>query len=174
MAFWNSASTEPNRTYRWVIKFGSTVVPEMDQLSFAAKKCKKPSFKLKKTEHWYLNHKYNFPGRVEWEDIDVELASITDPNAAKVLYRVFKNAGYIFPKDVQSIQTISKEAAVKAIGGLTICQIDANGATQEEWNLVNPFLTDVDFGDLDYSSEEIVTVKFKVTYDSAALDDSLI
>ncbi len=172
MAFWSDRATEPNRSYRWVITFGG-LASGLDNAAFALKTCKKPSFKLKTTEHWYLNHKFNYPGRVEWEDIDITFASITNPNVAGVLYTLFRSAGYVFPTnntvEAGGLQTISKFDATAHLGNLALKQIDANGKSTEIWTLKNPFFTDINFGDLSYDDEKIVEVKCTIKYDAAEL-----
>ena len=51
-----------------------------------------------------------------------------------------------------------------------IDQIDENGLIIERWELVNPFITSIDFGGtLDYSSDEMNEVTVEITYDWAHL-----
>ena len=184
MAFWSEKTTEPNRQFRWYINFGGEVLNNqgqtLDAIRYALKKCTKPSFKLEVKEHWYLNHKFNYPGRVVWEPIDITFASVTgngttDANSAGLLYELFISAGYVLPTAAQdpsnrdSVRSISKAAAVAALGALSLIQIDANGQPVETWKLENPFFTDVKFGDLDYANEEIVDITCKIVYDSANL-----
>ena len=54
-------------------------------------------------------------------------------------------------------------------------QFGANTGEQEEnvlekWILNNPFLTNVDFGNLSYSSDDLVNISMTIKYDWATLE----
>ena len=72
-------------------------------------------------------------------------------------------------------KTISKESAITSLGGdISFVQLGANtGAnTQneiEKWTLHNPFITNVDFGQLDYSSDELLNITITIRYDWATM-----
>lgn len=168
MAFW-TANMEPLRQYRWYIVFGGSS-GNLDNMKYALKKADKPKAKVNSVQHKYLNHFFNYPGRLEWEDINITFAAVTDPNSSVVLRTILTNAGYIYPTVPEQNKTIGKENFVKQIGNkLSLIQINPEGAKLEEWNIINPFFTSVQFGSLDYSSEEIVEIQCTVKYDSAAL-----
>jgi hypothetical protein len=176
MAFWSNAGPEPKRQYRWYIQFGSQTAG-LDNLRYALKKVDKPKAKVNTVQHKYLNHFFNYPGRLEWEDISLTFASITDPDATKVLNDVLLNSGYQIPTQGNiaepPLKTISKTGAVKAIGNsVKIAQINPSGAEIEVWELYNPFFINVQFGGLDYSSEEIVEIQCTMKYDWATLGTS--
>lgn len=166
-AFWNSPNMEPMRQFRWYITFGSG----LDGSKYALKKCDKPKVKVNSVQHKYINHFFNFPGRVEWEDINITFAAINDPNTSKELYRTLTAAGYQFPESDTDRTTISKANFVGQLGAesINLIQIDAAGIAQETWKIINPFFTSVQFGTLDYSSEEIVEITCTLKYDSASL-----
>ena len=57
----------------------------------------------------------------------------------------------------------------KAFGGKCYLQLlDGNGNEIEEWQLRNPFLTNVDYGgSLDYTSDEMLELSLEITFDWA-------
>jgi hypothetical protein len=175
MAFWSNAGPEPKRQYRWYMVFGNSAVESLDGIKYALKKVDKPKAKIGSIQHKYLNHFFNYPGRLEWEDINITFASVTDPDATKLLNQVLLDSGYQLPDSgsppgANPARTISKQGAGKAIGNsVYINQIDAAGNTIEEWQIYNPFFTSVQFGSLDYSSEEIVEIQCTMKYDWAKL-----
>ena len=65
-----------------------------------------------------------------------------------------------------------KEEAVAAMGGqLKLKQLGANANdVVETWTLINPWIKDVNFGDLDYSTEDMVNITLTVRYDYATLE----
>jgi len=172
MAFWSSQGPEPKRQYRWVVKFAS---PNLQSgISFALKKVDKPKAKIGSIQHKYLNHFFNYPGRLEWEDISMTFASITQPDATFLLNDVLVKAGYGVPVDNLSPSQLSTIGKLKFNGSLGnklyIEQLNPEGTTIEQWELNNPFFISVQFGSLDYSNEEIVEIQTTVKYDWAKLN----
>ncbi len=45
-----------------------------------------------------------------------------------------------------------------------------DGSTFRTWTLVNSFISSVNYGDLDYSSDELVSIEIIVTYDYATTE----
>ena len=54
---------------------------------------------------------------------------------------------------------------VDAIKGITISQLDADGATIEEFTLNNPIIKNVNFSELSYETEDLSTIELVVAYD---------
>ena len=164
MAFWSDVNTEPKRAYRWVLYLGG--IPQ-----WMCKKVSKPSFTVSETEHVYLNHKFWYPGRVEWNTVSVTLADPVTPDAAVTMMSIIDGAGYKLPLNANSTTTISKKAAVDALLRVAIHQIDENGKPIERWDLVNAWVKDVKFGELDYTSDDMVDIELEIRYDYAELNE---
>ena len=47
--------------------------------------------------------------------------------------------------------------------------LDPTGVVVSKWILKNAFLTDVSFGDLDYSSDDVMEINATIVYDYAIL-----
>lgn len=56
---------------------------------------------------------------------------------------------------------------------VTLQEIDENGEKLESWQLYNPFITNVNFNKLDYSSDNILTITADIAYDWAELDSRI-
>jgi hypothetical protein len=167
MGFWSDVNTEPKRAYRWILYLGG--IPQ-----WMIKKVAKPSFTVSETEHVYLNHKFYYPGRVEWNTIAVTLADPVAPDAAATMVQIIQNSGYTLPKDQNEAEktTMSKKNAVAALGAVRIQQIGPDGKEIEEWQLHNAWIKDVKFGELDYESDDMVDVEIELRYDYATLNVS--
>lgn len=171
MAFWSAVGPEPKRSHRWTIRFSPDGV---SSLSFALKKASKPKYKIGDTVHKYLNHAFHYPGRVEWEPIDITFVATSEPDATFILDQVTKLAGYGVPNNAgltaDQLATIGKNKFRGALGAsIDIYQVDANGATNELWQMFNPFFTNVQYGSLDYENENLVEIQCTVVYDWAKL-----
>ena len=176
MAFWSEAG-EPLRQFRWYMTFGGSATgianagAKLDNVRYALKKVDKPKAKINEITHKYLNHFYYYPGRLEWESINMTIVSALKPSVDDVLYGYIIKSGYQYPADYSQDITISKGKATDALGKtISILQIDSNGGIIEEWKLKNPFFTSIQFGPLDYASEEVVDIQCTIRYDSAELN----
>jgi hypothetical protein len=53
---------------------------------------------------------------------------------------------------------------------IIIEQLNGEGKPLRTWTLVNSFITSVNYGDLDYSSDELVSIEISVAYDYATTE----
>jgi hypothetical protein len=174
--FWGGqggAIVDPKRTFRWLVSFGT----KNDQLQeWYARSANKPSFKIGETAHRFINHTFYYPGRVEWNTIDIVLVDPSYPNDASfALMEALNQSGYYAPTDARSAShTITKAAAVNALGGhIKLKQLGQSSNDKhvlETWTLINPWIKDVKFGDLNYENEDMVEITLTVRYDYATLD----
>ena len=54
---------------------------------------------------------------------------------------------------------------------MIINQLDSKGDIVEEWQLMNSFIKSVNYGALEYSSDELVQIEMTITYDYAILGE---
>tara|TARA_Y100000034_G_C6863427_1_gene393248 strand:+ start:968 stop:1609 length:642 start_codon:yes stop_codon:yes gene_type:complete len=177
MAFWGdsgipggvgaqgAAVTEPKRAYRWLMRINAIE-------EWIVKKVTKPGFDITETTHQFLNHTFYYPGRMEWQTIDVTLVDPVQPDSTHILSRIVENSGYhvpAFETPGNGWTTLSKNAAVDALNKIQIEQINALGDEVESWTLHNPWVKSVKYGDLDYTSDEMVEITLTLRYDWASL-----
>ena len=143
--FWRSTSIEPKRGYRWYISFdrlgkasstgtgaSSTNAWAGGDLQYACKRVDKPSISVSETEHTYLNHKFYYPGRVDWSEVSVSFVDVIGQNgAADVFLTIINQAGYTVPTQADSenknLHTLGKFSLNDQIGDVTITQVNAAG-----------------------------------------------
>lgn len=167
MAFWTDAQNkDPKRAYRFVVILGN--MP--NGATWYAKGVQKPAPTLTEVDHSFLNHKFYYPGRVEWNAVEVTLVDPVSPDAAAATAAILQASGYNPPRNVNDTQTISKQKAVEALGGVTISQIDSDGNAMETWSLWNPFITGITYGDLSYEEDALTEITLTIRYDWAVLE----
>ena len=66
-SFWSDSGLEPKRKFRYLLYFAG--MPQ-----FIAKTVTKPSFQVGSSQHSFLQHNFNFPGRVTWQDVQITIA----------------------------------------------------------------------------------------------------
>jgi phage tail-like protein len=101
-------------------------------------------------------------GKGEWQDLEVTLYDPIVPSAAQAVMEwvrlghesVTGRDGYadFYKKDID------------------IFMLGPVGDKVEQWKLIGAFPTQVNFGDLDASSNEVATVTMTLTYDYAILE----
>ena len=171
MTFWNDPGLQPKRAYRFLL----SIPGEENALDdFMIKKVNKPSFEISESPHKFLNHTFKYPGKVEWRPVSFTIVDALNPNASARLYQMLAEAGYRAPigpiqTGDQTAQTVSKLNSVTALGKVLIKQIDADGNNIEEWELKNPWIKSVKFGDLDYDTEDLLNIEVELSYDWAVL-----
>jgi hypothetical protein len=172
--FWSDASIEPKRKYRFLLSFNG--IPQ-----WIVKTTGKPNFSVSESEHSFINYKFYYPGRLEWEEISMTLVDPVDPDASKTMLDLIELSGYVAPHNflndpigrgqASNVVTFSKKQATSAVGGrVYIHTIDENGSPIETWSLYNPWIKSVNFGDLDYESDDLVNVELTMRFDWAGLE----
>ena len=171
MAFWSKTENiEPKRKHRWVLSLGQTGVP-----TYVIKTTAKPSFSINEVEHAFFGHKFYYPGMVTWNELSLTLVDPIDDDSSEKLMSVLRRSGYQDPRETDGLMlhTVSKEDSVQALGPqITIQQYATDGGKNklvETWTLHNPWIKEVKFGDLDYTSDEMVDVELTIRYDWAIL-----
>ena len=175
--FWSDiTSIEPLRQHRWLLSNGVVWV--------WAKSVKPPSHTIETQKYQIGNHKLNYPGLLEWQDVNITIVDLTTPIGetpvetpnSQALYDSLRNSGYDPVGIGDGISKSALAAGVKSIfnksgAELSIQQIDHNGKRLQQWKLYHALIKDVTIGQLDYSSDELITIDLTIAYDHAELED---
>ena len=193
MAWWNTKTTEPYRQFRFLVQFSITSAAgdgaAGKNLHFFAMKVDKPMFKVGEYNHKFLNHQFNYPGRLAWDPVTITMVDIQSkgsngPVQHELMREYVRRSGYPRSPAGEDAKAgtdgISKASAVGSLGDITITQLKPTGnagpggmediKTHENgqvWTLKNAFLTDIKFGSLDYGSEDAVQITMTVRYGHA-------
>ena len=162
--FWTAAPTvDPARQFRFRI----TMNDAEGKLAFAwwAKTCDRPKINIPVLgkDEYYLGS--STPDVKPGEIIDFQPITMTfiDPIkpsiGASIIGQLSKASGECFPR-------INGAKLKEAFGEVLIAQIDAAGVMIESFLLKGAFPTSIDFGSLDYGSDEFVTITMTWEYRS--------
>ena len=166
--FWTSANVDPKRKYRFLVELAG--VGGIGSVWFA-KTVDKPEITVTTGEVNFMQHKFYYPGRVEWNEIGLTLVDPVSPDASAILLHILSSSGYNGPLNAKdNLQSLSKGAESNALGNVVIKQVSADGDIQEEWTLNNAIITKVGWGDLDYSSEDLSEISISFRYDWASCE----
>ena len=178
MPFWSQSFKDdvnlkdPKRNFRFTVSITGIAAQNGGPLLWYSKSVQKPTFSLSHTDHKYLNHTYNYPGNITWNDIDIKMVDPGgDPDVTATLAAIAQASGYAIPSTPDDLTSVSKAKATAALGQVTITQIDADGKPIEQWTLWNAMVMEIDFGGtLEYGKEELVELSLKVKYDWARIE----
>jgi len=165
--FWNDKNVEPKRSFRWVLRMpgdnNSRQIP-----AWIVKTVKKPSFTVSETTTQFVAHTFYYPGRITWDPVEITVIDPVTPDASARLVDILSASGYTLPTTEESAQrSFSRKDTIEALSKVEIVQIDASGMDIDKWTLWNAWVTTVDFGNLDYASEEMINLSFTLRYDYA-------
>jgi len=160
--FWANIQSEPKRKYRFVLNLGG-----LDH--WVITRVTRPSFTVTETEHAYYNHKFYYPGRVEWQTVSFSLVDPIHPDATGYIMGVLGACGYRFPAAGQ-FKSISKQLAVEALKEPRIRAKNANGDDVEVWTLKNAWVKNATMDSFEYSSDDMLTMEIELRYDYATYE----
>ena len=167
MPFWADPKTSPKLSFKWFASFG---LAGMAVNTYCLRSFQKPSFEIGVSEYIWLNDVGYRPGILAWNPIEITITDVEnlDNNNTRKLYNILRTAGYQNTNVNAPQSAIEKSAASIALGGdMRLVQIDSNGEPLDTWILVNPFMTQINFGQANYAADEIVTISMNIRYDYA-------
>jgi hypothetical protein len=171
--FWNNAAVEPKRSHRFLMQFE---LPGGTTTQIYTRRVTKPAFEIGQSEHKFLGQTFYYPGAVTWNDVSTTLVDAATPNFDALLQVLLLSSGWVTPDgisrtgNVDNGRTVSKAAANGILGSVLIKELRPSGDPKNPlgyWQLHNPWVKGVSYGDLDYSSEELLTVDVTFRYDWA-------
>jgi len=172
--YWASTNSQPKRAHRFLFKFGNVTGQDEGKLpAWVCSRVTRPSMEITTTEAQYMNHTFKYPGRAKWNNISVTLRDPVDPDASVVLYEWLDKCGYKPPIDAPStkkaLTSFTKKSFAEFFGALLIQSLNGEGDVVEEWGIYNPIITSVNWGEFDYSSEDLINITVDIAYDYATI-----
>ena len=148
---------EPLRKNRWLFRFPS----DLGIMEWFCESAKRPSIQQKDVEIPFLNTSTWVVGRYTWDTIQVTLRDPIGPSASQAVMEwvrlhsesVTGRQGYAagYKRDVENEM------------------LDPTGVVVQKWILKNTMCTNVDFGDLNYSQDDLSTITMTLRFDYAIL-----
>jgi hypothetical protein len=153
--FWSNAyAWEPKYQHKFVMTIG-------DVPAYLIKASAKPSLTNGEVVLDHINVKRKVKGKSAWNTIAITMYDAIVPSAAQ---------------SVMSWVRLHHESATGRDGyssqykkDITLQQLSGLGEIIEEWQLKGCYLQDVNFGALDWSSEDVVMIEATLNYDWAFL-----
>ena len=126
---------------------------------------KRPSVTFQDLAIDVYNSKVKLAGKPDWQDMTVSLRDDAGGNVAKLV-------GEQMQKQFDFMEQATAASGIDYKFQLNFEVLDGgNGANQpnvlETWEVYGAFLSQVDYGEFDYSSNEVATISLTIKYDNA-------
>jgi phage tail-like protein len=150
-------SFEPKMKNRYYMEFKGTGIP-----AFMVKTGNRPQLNFEKVTIDHINVKRQLKGKGEWQDLEITLYDPIVPSAAQAVMEWVRLSHESLTGRNGYADFYKKSVDIYMLGPV--------GDKVEQWTLYGAFPTQVNFGDLDASSNEVATVTMTLTYDYAVLE----
>lgn len=155
----DSADTCFKRKNRWLFTIFGISADESSALALPPSKANRPSVSFKEIEVQHVTETIKLPGKPDWKPITLTLYDLRKEK--NPVFQWIKNVydsenGFYFP---------SSDFFKKPNSRLEL--YDGCGNVIEGWILENIWPQNIEFGELDYSSSEVVTCDLTLVYDRA-------
>ena len=148
---------EPKRKNRFIITFPSSLGIN----SWYVESTSRPKVEIKEVEIPFLNTSTYVAGRFEWNEIKMTFRDPIGPSASQALMEWFR----LHAESVTG--RMGYAAGYKK--DIDLEMLDPTGVVVEKWLLEGCFLTDLNFGDLDYSRDDLANIACSLRMDRCIL-----
>ena len=171
----NTAPTRPGDQGQQITPANIVNAPLRDALSIMIwEKASRPSFSFKETEANHLTETIYFAGRPDWKPLKVTLFDTMtklNPVAEWISFaygitnneRNFKTGKYYGSQEWSTFPDPSR----KFKRNVTVTSLDGVGNPLEQWFYYNAWPQEVEFGDFDMTSTDVMRVNLTLRYDRA-------
>ena len=148
---------EPLKRNRWLFRFPADLGIQEWWLTSASR----PSIKQNETPIDFLNTKTWVVGKYEWESINVVLKDPIGPSASQAVMEWIR----LHSESVTGRQGYA--AGYKR--DVELEMLDPTGVVVSKWILKNVMCTTANFGDLNYSTDDLADITLTLRFDYAIL-----
>lgn len=158
----------PKLKNRWRVTFvgiGASAGGNSADLSMQAVTVTRPNLTFEQIKLDRYNSSAYIAGKHEWEPCNLVVQDDITGKASGILRNQLEAQQKLIGADGPWMATAATASAYKF--GMKLEQLDGNETVVEQWLLEGCFIAGSDFGDLDYSTAEAVTITLQVRFDHA-------
>jgi hypothetical protein len=144
-------------------KLGNRFIMEINGIeSYIVKTASRPTFTSEVVELDHINVKRKIKGKSNWDDMNITLYDPIVPSGAQQVMEWIRT----------SHESITGRDGYSAFykKDITFFLLGPVGDKVEEWSIKGAFITSANFGDMDWSSNDPVSIELTLTYDYAVLE----
>ena len=129
--------------------------------AYVIKSAARPAVQTTKVTLDHINLKRHVAGKYEWQDIDIVLYDPIVPSAAQACMEWLRLAHESVTGRDGYTDFYKKDVTINVLGPV--------GDKVEEWTLKGAFPTSLDFGDLDWGTDDVADITITLSFDYAIL-----
>lgn len=150
------------RKFRWTFEVDRTAQGGKSVPASFVKMAARPNLNIEETEINFLNGKIFVPGKGTWETITITYYDVSvNAGEDNIALWEWLASVYDFTNHVNLYQSSDRAC----YGGVAKCKLyDGCGNTLETWKLNDCWPQAVNFGELDYGSNDEVTIEVTLRY----------
>ena len=144
-------------------KMKNRYVMEIDTIpSYLVKAANRPTIQFETVTLDHINVKRKLKGKGEWQDLEITLYDPIVPSGAQQVMEWVR----------QSHESLTGRDGYAAFykKDVTFYILGPVGDKVEQWTLKGAFISQANFGDLDWSSNDPVSIELTLSYDYAILE----
>jgi hypothetical protein len=130
--------------------------------SYIIKTASRPTFTSEVVELDHINVKRKIKGKSTWDDVNITLYDPIVPSGAQQVMEWIRQSHESLTGRDGYASFYKKDITFYILGPV--------GDKVEQWTLKGAFITQANFGDLDWSSNDPVAIELTLTYDYAILE----
>ena len=130
--------------------------------SYIIKTASRPTFTSEVVELDHINVKRKIKGKSTWDDVTITLYDPIVPSGAQQVMEWIRSSHESLTGRDGYAAFYKKDITFYILGPV--------GDKVEQWTLKGAFITQANFGDLDWSSNDPVAIELTLTYDYAILE----
>lgn len=157
------------RKFRWTMEFKGVcgIDKDLDIEPTFVKNANRPSLTIGETEINYLNGKMWIPGKGTPDTTQVTFFDVASKDGAKAISHLFTWLATVY--NFTNSKTLTQSSAQNVAGGYTaqvgiLKMLDGCGETIDGFAYLNPWPTTINFGELDYATEDECTIECTFRY----------
>ena len=154
---YNVKQNEPKRKNRFLIRFPS----DLGIAEYNVESASRPSYKSNVVDVPFLNTSDKIVGRYSWDPITVTFRDLIGPSTAQAIQE--------WVRLISESPTGRQGYAAGYKRDVELEMLDPTGVVVSKWILKNTMVTSADFGDLDYSQDDLATISLTLRFDYAIL-----
>lgn len=147
---------ETRRKYRWIM-----VLDMPDRAWAYLKSTNRPKITLGTKEQHHNQEQIWHVGKTTWNDLTCTFYDVeSQPDVSQTIYKWLQNSTYDIPgANAHHPRDYKKD--------VTLRMLDHSGKTTENWKMCNAWPYDIDWGGVDYTSDDLCEVAVVFKYDRA-------